>query len=52
MKKFTYKGYKVTVFDGYDGKQMFIKNSDGEQVWAHRFTGDDFEQAKRIISQQ
>lgn len=52
MKTFKYKGYKVTVFENYNGKQMFINSPDGEQVWAHRFNGDDFEQAKGIISQQ
>lgn len=51
MKKFKIKGFTVTVFEGYYGKQMFINNPSGEEVWAHKSTGDAFEQAKRIINQ-
>jgi hypothetical protein len=51
MTTFRYRGYKVTVFEGYNGKSMFINNPRGEQIWAHKFIGDAFEQAKRIINQ-
>ena len=50
MKTFSYKNFKVTIFEGYNGKQMFINNSQGEQVWAHKFIGNAFEQARRIIN--
>jgi hypothetical protein len=32
----TIGGFKVTVFTGYDGKQLFITDSDGNQIYAHR----------------
>ncbi len=51
MKKFSYKGYDVTVFDGYNGNQMFIIDPNGVEIWAHKYTGDALKQAKRIIDQ-
>lgn len=51
MKKFTYKGYKITVFESYNGNSMFIVDANGIEIWAHKFMGDAFEQAKRIINQ-
>ncbi len=50
MKNFTYKGYTVTVFESYNGRQIFINDADGVSVWAHKFTGDALKQAKRIIN--
>lgn len=51
MKTFKYKGYKITVFENYNGNQMFIDNPNGIEIWAHKFNGDAFDTAKRIINQ-
>lgn len=35
MRKFTYKGFDITIFRTYDGDKIFI-SKDGVQVYAHR----------------
>jgi len=50
MKTFSYKGFKVTVFEHYNGQTMYINNPQGVQIWAHKFIGAAFEQAKRVIN--
>ncbi len=45
-------GYKVQIFKGYYGAQLFITNSKGIQIYAHRVSGDPMERAELIISQQ
>lgn len=39
MKTFRYKKHTITVFEGYYGKQIFINNPKGKQIYAHRFAG-------------
>lgn len=52
MRTFKFKGYKVTVFETYNGNSIYINNPKGEQVYAHKFTGSAFEKAKAVINQQ
>ncbi len=52
MRKFTYKAHRVVIFESYNGNQMFINDKNGNQIYAHKFTGDAFEQAKKVINGQ
>lgn len=52
MESFELKGYKVTVFDGYLGKSIYIINPDGVQIYAHKFTGSARERAEIVINRQ
>lgn len=52
MQKTTIKGYKVTIFKGYNGTQLFINDAAGNQIYAHKVSGDPLERAIEVISQQ
>lgn len=52
MKQTTINGYKVTIFTGYNGTQLFITDSQGVQIYAHKVSGDPMQRAKEVISQQ
>jgi len=49
MKTFKYKNHKVAVFETYNGKQIFINNPAGVQIYAHRFHGSALERAKQVV---
>ena len=38
------------VFTGFDGTQLFINNPSGDNIYAHRVTGDALARAKEIIA--
>jgi hypothetical protein len=44
-------GFKVSTITGYDGTQLFITDSDGIQIYAHRVSGDPIARAKEVISE-
>lgn len=52
MKQTTIKGYTVTIFKSYNGTQLFIQDKDGNQIYAHKVSGDALERAVEVISQQ
>jgi hypothetical protein len=52
MKTTTIKGYKVQIFKGYNGTQLFIIDAKGNQIYAHRVSGNPIERAREVISQQ
>ena len=52
MKTTTIKGYKVTIFNSYNGTQLFITDSEGVQIYGHKVSGDPMERAMEIIVQQ
>jgi hypothetical protein len=52
MQKTTINGYKVTIFTGYNGTQLFITDSKGVQIYAHRVPGNPMERAMEVISRQ
>lgn len=43
--------YKVTTFQTRDGVQLFIQDSEGFQVYAHRVSGDPLLRAQEVISE-
>lgn len=43
-------GFKVTIFNHYNGTQLFINDRDGVQIYAQKLTGDAMERAKTIIA--
>ena len=46
----TISGYKVTIFTGYYGTQVFINDKDGNQIYAHKVSGDARERAIEVIA--
>ena len=52
MQTTTINGYKVTIFNTYDGTQLFIIDAKGNQIYAHRVSGNPIQRAKEVISQQ
>lgn len=52
MKTFTHKGYKVIIFFGYTGTQLFINDPKGIEIYAHKVSGNPVARAEAIISQQ
>jgi hypothetical protein len=48
----TINGYKVSIFKGYDGTQLFITDSTGIQIYAHRVSGDPMTRAKEVIREK
>jgi hypothetical protein len=52
MKQTTIEGYRVTIFNHYNGTQLFIEDAAGNQIYAHKVTGDPMERAAQVISQQ
>ncbi len=51
MQQSIINGYRVMVLTGYDGTQLFINNPAGDNIYAHRVSGDAVERAKEIIAQ-
>lgn len=45
-------GYKVTIFKHYNGTQLFITDSQGVLIYAHKVSGNPVERAKQVIAQQ
>lgn len=43
-------GYKITIFTGYNGTQLFISDKQGVQIYAHKVSGNPIERAKEVIS--
>ena len=52
MTQTTINGYQVTIFTGYNGTQLFITDSKGIQIYAHKVSGDPIQRAKEVIAQQ
>lgn len=52
MEQTTINGYKVMIFHGYDGTQLFINDPKGQNIYAHRVSGDAIERAKEIIARE
>jgi hypothetical protein len=52
MQTTNISGYIVTIFNTYDGTQLFITDSKGNQVYAHRVSGNPMERAREVIAQQ
>lgn len=52
MKQTTINNHKVTVFNTYNGTELYITNPKGETIYAHKVSGDAIERAAEIISQQ
>jgi len=50
MQQAIINGFRVMVFTGYDGTQLFINHPDGHNIYAHRVSGDPMERAKQIIA--
>ena len=52
MEQTTINGYKVTIFRGYNGTQLFITDAEGDSIYAHKVSGDPMERAMEVIAQQ
>ena len=52
MEQFTYKGHAIEVHYGYNGKSIYIRNAEGIQIYAHKFTGDALAHAKLILGEE
>ncbi len=52
MQTTNINGYKVTIFKGYNGVQLFITDASGNQIYAHRVSGNPIERAKEVIKGQ
>ncbi len=50
MEQTIINGFRVMIFSGYDGTQLFINNPVGDTIYAHRVSGDAIERAKVIIA--
>ena len=48
-KQLTINGYKVTIFWHYNGTQLFISDTAGVQIYAHKVSGSPIEKAVEII---
>ena len=52
MQVQTIQGYKVTIFKGYNGTQLFISDANGVSIYAHKVSGNPIDRAREVISQQ
>lgn len=50
MEQTIINGFKVTIFYGFNGTQLFITNAENVQIYAHRVSGDALARAKEIIA--
>lgn len=50
MQQTIINGFRVMIFTGFDGTQLFINHPDGHNIYAHRVSGDAMERAKVIIA--
>lgn len=46
----TINNHKVTIFNHLNGTQLFINDPAGNQIYAHKVSGDALERAKAIIN--
>ena len=51
MQQTTINGFRVMIFTGYDGTQLFINNPEGDNIYAHKVSGDPMERAREVIAQ-
>ncbi len=52
MQTATINGYKVQIFKSYNGTQLFIMDAEGNQIYAHKVSGNPIERAQEVINQQ
>jgi hypothetical protein len=52
MQTIKINGFKVTIFNSYNGTQVFINDSKGVQIYGHKVTGDPLLRAMEIIGKQ
>jgi hypothetical protein len=52
MHTATINSYKITIFNSYNGTQLFIENAKGETIYAYKVSGDPMERAAQVIAQQ
>ena len=52
MQTTTINGYKITIFTGFNGTQLFINDARGVQIYAHKVSDDPIQRAKEVITQQ
>ena len=50
MQQTMINGYRVMIFTGFDGTQLFVNNPAGDNIYAHRVSGDALARAKEIIA--
>lgn len=50
MQQTTINGYRVMIFTGYDGTQLFINNPAGDNIYAHKVSGDPVQRAREVIA--
>ena len=50
MQQTIINGYRVMVFTGYDGTQLFINHPTGHNIYAHKVSGDPMERARNVIA--
>lgn len=50
MQQTIINGYRVMIFTGYDGTQLFINHPEGHTIYAHRVSGDAMERAREVIA--
>jgi hypothetical protein len=52
MQTTNINGYKITIFKTYDGTQLFITDARGNQIYAHRVSGNPIDRAREVINGQ
>ena len=52
MEQFNYKGHAIEVHEGYNGKSIYIRNAEGVQIYAHKFTGSAMDRVKMILGEE
>ncbi|MDQ3321900.1 MAG: hypothetical protein M3525_05630 [Acidobacteriota bacterium] len=52
MQTTTIKGYTVTIFYSYNGKQLFINDKNGVQIYGHKVSGNAIDRAREVINNQ
>ena len=50
MEQTIINGFRVMILKGFDGTQLFINDGRGNQIYAHRVSGDPMERAREVIS--
>jgi CRISPR/Cas system CMR-associated protein Cmr3 (group 5 of RAMP superfamily) len=44
--------YTITIYRCYDGIKLFVTDAAGNQIYAHKVTGDAMERARAVIAKQ
>jgi hypothetical protein len=52
MQKTIISGYQITIFNSYNGTQLFITDQSGVQIYAHKVSGDPMQRAMEVINRQ